>query len=60
MQNIQGGVKMTLVSTPRLDVCYRSYEQLPHRPVGPRPTGALMSPYDDRTPPPGGGGGARL
>ena len=50
------GTKLSLkgvrLETPWLDVCYRSYEKLPFRPTGTVPTGALMSPYDDRTPPP--------
>ena len=37
--------------TPWLDVCYRSYEKLPHRPLGPRPAGALVTTMDDRRPP---------
>ena len=60
--NRADGLRGERMETPWLDVCYRSYEELPHRPVGPRPAGALVSAYEDRTPPAalGGGGGARL
>lgn len=30
------------VDTPHLDIAYRSYEELPARPLGPRPTGACL------------------
>eukprot|EP01050_Picozoa_sp_SAG11_P003760 SAG11_NODE_220_length_12154_cov_92.233347_9_plen_300_part_00 len=36
--------------TPWLDVRYKSYTNLPHRPLGPRPTGALVTTMDDRAP----------
>lgn len=32
------------IDTPRLDISYRSYAQLPQRPRGPRPTGACVDP----------------
>ena len=32
------------VETPHLDVRYRSYERLPIRPLGPRPSGASLVP----------------
>ena len=31
--------------TPHLEVAYRSYETLPWRPTGPRPTGATLDPW---------------
>ena len=34
--------------TPWLDVRYKSYAKLPHRPLGPRPSGALVTAMDDR------------
>ena len=37
--------------TPWLDVRYKSYSKLPHRPLGPRPTGALLTAMDDRQTP---------
>jgi hypothetical protein len=37
--------------TPRLDVTYDSYHDLPWRPTGPRPSGAALDPW-----PPGGYG----
>ena len=33
------------VETPHLDVCYRSYEKMPIRPSGPRPTGPSAMPW---------------
>jgi hypothetical protein len=33
------------LETPWLDVAYRSYESLPWRPTGPRPTGATLDPW---------------
>ncbi|MEW6756356.1 MAG: hypothetical protein AB1505_36095 [Candidatus Latescibacterota bacterium] len=38
--------------TPWLDVAYHSYERLPWRPTGPRPTGACLDPWPPPTPPP--------
>jgi len=34
-----------ILDTAWLDVSYRSYEKLPWRPVGPRPTGACLAPW---------------
>ena len=33
------------IETPHLDVCYRSYEKMPIRPTGPRPTGSSAIPW---------------
>ncbi|MSS72495.1 MAG: hypothetical protein EXS64_13530 [Candidatus Latescibacteria bacterium] len=33
------------VETPHLDVTYRSYEKVPHRPAGRRPSGATLDPW---------------
>ena len=33
------------LETPWLDVTYRSYDAVPWRPTGPRPTGACLDPY---------------
>ena len=33
------------VKTPHLDVCYCSYEKMPLRPLGPRPTGPSAIPW---------------
>jgi len=38
----QGHIRL---ETPHLDMAYRSYETLPWRPTGPRPTGATLDPW---------------
>ena len=40
----QGHIRL---ETPHLDVRYRSYERLPWRPSGPRPTGAALIPLGE-------------
>jgi hypothetical protein len=37
------------IETPWLDVTYRSYETLPWRPTGPRPSGACLDPWPPET-----------
>jgi hypothetical protein len=35
------------IETPHLDVCYRSYVEMPTRPQASRPTGASLVPFED-------------
>jgi hypothetical protein len=41
----QGHIRL---ETPHLDVAYRSYDTLPWRPTGPRPTGVTLDPWPPR------------
>ena len=38
------------LETPWLDISYRSYDTLPWRPTGPRPTGACLDPWPPSQP----------